>query len=326
MIDEDEDFREEFQRIYNDDTVQEADYYTPEIGNDTYLNMEVALPRDDTGPTFAKVTKRLQDANGIPIGTANDNPILDTRLYEVEYLDGHRASLSANAIAQNMFAQISENGNRMLMFDAIIDHRVNGTELTEDDAFITTTNGGRHRKKTTRGWEILLQWKDRSTTWETMKDIHAEYPVQLAEYALSKGIDDQPAFAWWIPYVMKKRNRIISRTKSKYWTRTHKFGICIPKSVQEAKEIDAANRNTLWWNAICTEMRNVRVAFEEYDGDIGELTKKGYKELGMHLVFDVKIGENFSRKACLVAEGHKTSTPSSITYSSVVSSLLQLQL
>ena len=79
-------------------------------------------------------------------------------------------------------------------------------------AFITTNNGGRRRKKTTRGWEILLQWKDGSTTWEAMKDIHAEYPIQFAEYALSKGIDDQPAFAWWIPYVMKKRNRIISRT------------------------------------------------------------------------------------------------------------------
>lgn len=319
LIDEDEDFREEFQRIYNDNQVQEADDYTPEIGDDTYLNMEVALPREDTGPTFAKVTKRLRDANGIPIGTANDNPILDSRLYEVEYLDGHKASLSANAIATNMFAQIDEQGNRMLLFDAIIDHRVDGTEVQPDDAFISSTNGGKRRKKTTRGWEILLQWKDGSTTWEAMKDIHAEYPVQLAEYALNKGIDDQPAFAWWIPYVMRKRNRIISRTKSKYWTRTHKFGIRIPKTVQEAKDIDTANHNTLWWDAICKEMRNVRIAFEEYDGDMGALAKKGYKELGMHLIFDIKMGENFRRKARLVAEGHKTSTPSSITYSSVVS-------
>ena len=92
---------------------------------------------------------------------------------------------------------------------------------------------------------------------------------------------------------MRKRNRIISRTKSKYWTRTHKFGIRIPKTVQEAKDIDTANHNTLWWDAICKEIQNVRIAFEEYDGDIRVLAKKGYKELGMYLMFDIKIGENF---------------------------------
>ena len=317
LIDEDEDFRDEFQRIYNDDGIQEADDYTPEITDDTYINMEVALPRDDEGPTYAKVTKRLRDANGIPIGKANDNPILDTRLYEVEYLDGRTASMSANAIASNMFAQVDDHGNSLILFDSIIDHRADGTEVKPDDAFITTANGGRKRKKTTRGWEILVQWKDGSTTWEAMKDVHAEYPVYLAEYAQQRGIDDQPAFAWWIPYVIKKRNRIISKTKSKYWSRTHKFGIRIPKSVSEAREIDTANGDTLWWDAICKEMKNVRIAFEEYDGRIEDLI--GYKELGMHLIFDVKMGENFRRKARLVAEGHKTSTPASITYSSVVS-------
>ena len=140
LIDEDEDFQEEFQKIYNDDSVPEADDYTPEVGDDTYINMEVVLPRDDEGPTFAKVTKRLRDANGIPIGTANDNPILDSRMYEVEYLDGYRASLSANTIAENMFAQVDEDGNRYTILDDIVDHRVDGTEIKKDDAFITSKN------------------------------------------------------------------------------------------------------------------------------------------------------------------------------------------
>ena len=317
LIDEDEDFREEFQKIYNDDSVPEADDYTPEVGDDTYINMEVVLPRDDEGPTFAKVTKRLRDANGIPIGTANDNPILDSRMYEVEYLDGYRASLSANAIAENMFAQVDEDGNRYTILDDIVDHRVDGTEIKKDDAFITSKNGGKRRKMTTRGWEILLQWKDGSTTWEAMKDIQSAYPVQLAEYALKRGIADEPAFAWWLPHVIKKRNRIIAKTKSKYWTRTHKFGIRLPHSVEEALAIDRENGDTLWWDAICKEMKNVRVAFEEYDGDVKDLV--GYKKLDMHMIFDIKMGENFRRKARLVADGHKTATPASITYSSVVS-------
>ena len=72
----------------------------------TYVNMELAMDRGGDGPEFAKVKKRLRDANGIPIGVANDNPLLDTRIYEVEYLDGYKASLSANEIAQNLFAQV----------------------------------------------------------------------------------------------------------------------------------------------------------------------------------------------------------------------------
>ena len=46
--------------------------------------MELTLPHKES-QTWAKVTKRLRDANGLPIGTANENPILDSRVYEVEY-------------------------------------------------------------------------------------------------------------------------------------------------------------------------------------------------------------------------------------------------
>jgi hypothetical protein len=94
--------------IVNDPNVPEADdSFTPDVFGDTYLNMELAIPRDSDGPEFAKVTKRLRDKDGLPIGKANDNRILDTRMYQVEYPDGHKASLAANAIAENMFAQVA---------------------------------------------------------------------------------------------------------------------------------------------------------------------------------------------------------------------------
>ena len=56
--------------------------------------MELVVPRgDNPNPQYAKVTKRLRDADGIPIGKANENPILDSCMYKVEYQDGMRASL-----------------------------------------------------------------------------------------------------------------------------------------------------------------------------------------------------------------------------------------
>ena len=44
----------------------------------------------------------------------------------------------------------------------------------------------------------------------------------------------------------------------------------------------------------------------------------GYEEITGHLVFDIRLGENFRRKARYCAEGQKTSTPTSMTYSMVV--------
>ena len=40
------------------------------------------------------------------------------------------------------------------------------------------------------------------------------------------------------PTLLKKRDRVLAKVKSKYWQRTHKYGIWIPKSVEEASAID----------------------------------------------------------------------------------------
>ena len=317
LYENDTEFNDEFRKVFNNTDIPQADDYSPEVLDDTYVNMELSLPRNNNEPQFARVTKRLRDANGNPIGTANDNPILDTRLFEVEYLDGHKAALAANTIAENLFAQIDDDGNRFVLMEAIEDHRTNGKQLDIDQSFIVSKNGGKRRRETTKGWEILIRWKDGSTSWEEMKDVKNTYPLQLAEYTHQQQLTSQPAFAWWVPFTLKKRNRIISKVKSKYWKKTHKFGIRIPKSVEEARKLDTINGNHYWQEAIALEMKNVRIAFEQYDGDISDLI--GYQNINCHIIFDIKMGENFRRKARMVAGGHTTSTPSSITYSSVVS-------
>ena len=66
-------------------------------------------------------------------------------------------------------------------------------------------------------------------------------------------------------------------------------------------------------------MKNVDIAFELYDGDTNDLTAEGYQFVKCHMIYDIKMGENFRRKARMVAGGHMTEAPSSVTYSSVVS-------
>ena len=31
------------------------------------------------------------------------------------------------------------------------------------------------------------------------------YPVEIAEYVEAMGISDKPAFSWWTPHVLKRR-------------------------------------------------------------------------------------------------------------------------
>ena len=316
---DDPDFQDEFNNVTSNEEVKEDDeHFAPDM-YDMYLNMDLALPQGDSiEPRMARVTKRLKDANGIPIGTANDNLLLDTNMYEVEYLDGKRISLSANHIAENLFAHVDDEGNRQEPMKEIIDYRTNGQEVKHQDAFITTRTGTKRRRETTKGWDILIEWKDGSMNLVSLKDAKDSYPVQLAEFAISNRIAEEPAFAWWVPFVMKMRIRILAKVKSKHWLRSHKFGIRIPKSVEEAKKIDNQNRNTLWWDAICKEMRNVRPAFEVFEGTKDQFPV-GYQFMKCHIIFNIKFRENFHHKARLVAGGHTTETPATLTYSSVVS-------
>ena len=315
---EDQDFMDEYQRVINDPTLLDADEHEDIVGKDPYINMELGLPRGPDGQLMRAVVKqRVTDEEGRPLGRPNKNPLLDTRQYEVTYVDGSNKALTANIIAENLLAQVDEEGHRQMMIDEIVDHRVQSNAIPKSEGTYSLQNGITRRKRTTRGWEILIRWQDGSHDWIALKDVKDSYPIELAEYATNHDIHEEPAFAWWVPYVIKKRKRIIAKIKSKYWQRTHKYGIRIPKSVAEAKAIDAENGNSLWMDAIQLEMKNVRVAFQELESNPNDLI--GYQQITGHLVFDVKLGENFRRKACFVADGHKMETPASVTYSTVVS-------
>jgi hypothetical protein len=302
IIETDPDFAEEFANTFDNPDVPEADDEFDPNSFDNYLGMGLALDRrPGVESEFARVTKRLRDKDGNPIGTANDNPILDTRLYEVEYLDGHKAALSANAIAESMMAQVDSEGHRELLMDEIIGHRTNGNEVQESDAFTESKNGVKRRVHTTVGWEINILWRDGTTTWSKLKDAKESYPVQVAEYTVINDISHLPAFQWWVPYTIKKRDRIIAKIKTSYWQKTHKYGLEIPKNYQDCVRIDVENGNRLWQDAVMNEMKTVRPAFELYEGSIQDLI--GYQKIACHLIFDIKLGENLPTKGTVCRRG-----------------------
>jgi hypothetical protein len=71
---------------------------------DNYVHAFIMLP---CGNTFlqGKVISRKHDARGNPIGCANDNPLMDSRMYCVEFGGGNVSELTANVIAESMYAR-----------------------------------------------------------------------------------------------------------------------------------------------------------------------------------------------------------------------------
>ncbi len=120
--------------------------------------------------------------------------------------------------------------------------------------------------------------------------------------------------------MLRKHDQIIflvRRRTTHYLKKTHKFGIEIPtKTVKETLALDRKNGNTLWADAIAKEMKEMRIAFNILSD--GSSVPIGYQKIPCHMIFDV-IMEDFRRKARLVAGGHLTKAPATITYANVVS-------
>ena len=71
---------------------------------DNYVGAQVNLPRE--GSMMSGTVKwRVLSLDDQVIGQANDNPILDTRSYMVEFPDGYESAYAANLIAQNMYTE-----------------------------------------------------------------------------------------------------------------------------------------------------------------------------------------------------------------------------
>ena len=129
-----------------------------------------------------------------------------------------------------------------------------------------------------------------------------------------QGIDHKPAFNWWVPHTLKKREAIIKLAKTQktaYLKKTHKFGIEVPSTVKHALEIDQENGNHLWADAISKEKAGVKPAFWLLNDD--DPDPVGYQKIWCHMIFDIKM-EDFRHKARLVAGGHMTTALATLTY------------
>ena len=303
----------------NEKMLEQTTHSMPQVDNipdfDSFLHAEVLLPRNGEVKQATTVLGQSTDIKGDPIGEYDPNPMINTRVYDVMFPDGEVQQYSANVIAQSLYDSADEDGYQYQFLDEIIGHKKLKDVLNKSEGYVVSNNGQRKRVKSTKGWQIQVQWKDGLRSWVPMVDVKESYPIELAEYATANCIDDEPAFPWWIPFTLKKRDMIISAVKQRIKKHIHKYGIQVPWTVEEAYLLDKKNNNTLWRDAVKKEMTNVLVAFKMLDS--GENLPVGYSKLSVHMVFDIKL--DLTRKARLVADGHLTPDPVDSTYAGVVS-------
>ena len=165
-----------------------------------------------------------------------------------------------------MLTQVDSDGYSLSVMDSIFDHQSDPSQaIPMEDKHIMTKSGQKRLRKTTKGWKLLIKWKDKSKAWINLTDMKEAHPVETAEYARARGILNEPAFAWWVPYTLRKREVIRAAVKNRIRKMAHKYGIEIPRDVEHAHKIDSRNGNTMWWDALKKEIYNVGVAFEILD-------------------------------------------------------------
>ena len=70
----------------------------------------------------------------------------------MKFEDGDVTKLAVNAIAESMYAMCDENGNHILLFDAIVDHKKNDKAMTGAEQKFVGSRGKQKYKRSTKGW------------------------------------------------------------------------------------------------------------------------------------------------------------------------------
>ena len=132
------------------------------------------------GSTLSKgrFTGRKRDAGVQVCGQANNNPILDTRTYLVQFDDGKVTELTANVKTLQMYAQYDPEVNTYVILDDLIDHRKSSRALSIEDQNATASRGRNMMRRSTAGWKMCCEWKYGSTSWEKLCDLKESQPLE----------------------------------------------------------------------------------------------------------------------------------------------------
>ena len=107
---------------------------------DKYSNIELILDVGSANERQVHVAKCSRVLDGEAVGRAHDNPLTDTRKYNIEFTYGSVDKYTVSVIAENMLAQVNDEGNKYLLLNEITDHRKENTFIPIFDGMTCSHN------------------------------------------------------------------------------------------------------------------------------------------------------------------------------------------
>ena len=74
-------------------------------------------------------------------GSFNENPLLNTILYECEFEDGLTKEYMANMITSNIYEESDADGHSSLLLYHIVDHKRSSDAISMEDKYFVTKTG-----------------------------------------------------------------------------------------------------------------------------------------------------------------------------------------
>ena len=156
---------------------------------DSLIGSQVNLPDKSCVPLLVTVKKRKGGSHGQLVGKADNNPILDSRICELEYRDGRVEECSVNIILENMVEQVDSNDwDATLLDEIMVVRRDSNTSVMQGPGAFTNVKGRKRPVITTKGWDVQVKWKDGSISWHPLSLIKRSNSVDFAEYVESNGL------------------------------------------------------------------------------------------------------------------------------------------
>ena len=133
---------------------------------------------------------------------------------------------------ENLYAQIDDGGRSSSLLQIIVDHRIDDTAIPKSQGWYKSPTA--HTKKrviTIKGWFLQVEWFYGTRTWVPLRELKESNPLEVAEYAKARYIDSESAFAWWVDWALKRRDKIISQIRHRVPKKAMKFCVVVPGSV-----------------------------------------------------------------------------------------------
>jgi hypothetical protein len=202
---------------------------------DRMINTELMLLQNGEYQPII-VIGRTVGPSGRPEGQYHEDLAMNSMTYDVQFPHGDVKEYAANIIAKNLLNQINDKGFSTTMVQSVVDHRKTDAAVNKDDMYTVSHNGTKRIRQTTCDWQLLVvKWKDSSKQWVPLSVLKASNPVDVAEYTKARGIHTVLAFAWWVPYTLRKRDVIISAVQTRARKTTHNYGVAIPTDLRHAE-------------------------------------------------------------------------------------------